>query len=61
VTNESHEFSADHPYIVSIHDVTDELIACTCPHHVHRNDFCKHMAAVETATDGEMFDAFLRG
>ncbi|WP_245800129.1 SWIM zinc finger family protein [Haladaptatus litoreus] len=31
--------------------MTDELIACTCPHHLHRGAFCKHMAAVENAND----------
>ncbi len=25
-------------------------MACTCPHHIHRNEFCKHMAAVDNAT-----------
>jgi hypothetical protein len=35
----------------SIDDVTGELMTCTCPHHVHRNADCKHMAAVEDATD----------
>ncbi len=39
-------------------DVTNELIACTCPHHVHRNAYCKHMAAVATATDDVTLDAF---
>ncbi|WP_458208856.1 hypothetical protein [Haladaptatus sp. NG-SE-30] len=29
--------------------MTEELLACTCPHHVHRNAFCKHMAAVNDA------------
>ncbi|MCO8245464.1 MULTISPECIES: SWIM zinc finger family protein [unclassified Haladaptatus] len=38
--------------------MTKELMACTCPHHVHRNGFCKHMAAVENATDDGMIDAF---
>jgi hypothetical protein len=33
-------------------------MACTCPHHVHRNAFCKHMAAVETATDVATLEAF---
>ncbi|WP_266083083.1 SWIM zinc finger family protein [Haladaptatus caseinilyticus] len=33
-------------------------MACTCPHHVHRNAFCKHMAAVENATDDGTIDAF---
>ncbi|GKZ15358.1 hypothetical protein [Haladaptatus sp. T7] len=33
-------------------------MACTCPHHVHRNAFCKHMAAVETATDDGTLEAF---
>ncbi|ODR80044.1 hypothetical protein BG842_02980 [Haladaptatus sp. W1] len=58
VTNESHENPADHQYVVSIDDVTEELMACTCPHHVHRNAFCKHMAAVEDATDDGTLDAF---
>ncbi|EFW91145.1 SWIM zinc finger domain protein [Haladaptatus paucihalophilus DX253] len=58
VTNESHENPADHQYTVSIDDVTDELMACTCPHHAHRNAFCKHMAAVETAIDDGTLDAF---
>ncbi len=42
----------------SIYDVINELMACTCPHHVHRNAFCKHMAAVENATDDGTLDAF---
>jgi SWIM zinc finger len=33
-------------------------MACTCPHYVHRNAFCKHMAAVENATDDGALDAF---
>nr|WP_256487806.1 MULTISPECIES: SWIM zinc finger family protein [unclassified Haladaptatus] len=33
-------------------------MACTCPHNVHRNAFCKHMAAVETTTDDETLEAF---
>ncbi|SIR99058.1 hypothetical protein SAMN05421858_5041 [Haladaptatus litoreus] len=59
VTNESHENPAEHQYVVSIDDVTEELMACTCPHHVHRNAFCKHMAAVENATDDGTLEAFL--
>ncbi|WP_435158823.1 hypothetical protein [Haladaptatus sp. DFWS20] len=51
VTNESHDKPADHQYIVSIDDVTDDAMACTGPHHVHRNAFCKHMATVENTTD----------
>ncbi|GAA0242465.1 SWIM zinc finger family protein [Haladaptatus pallidirubidus] len=51
MTTESHENPAAHHYLVSIDNVTHELMACTCPHHVHRNAFCKHMAAVENATD----------
>ena len=58
VTNESHENPAAHQYTVSIDDVTEDLIACTCPHHVHRTAFCKHMAAVENATDDGTLDAF---
>ncbi|WP_227379661.1 SWIM zinc finger family protein [Haladaptatus halobius] len=42
----------------AIDDVTDELMACTCPHHVHRTAFCKHMTAVETATEDGTLDAF---
>ncbi len=34
-------------------------MACTCPHHVHRNAICKHMAAVENATDDGTLDVFL--
>ncbi|WP_190303868.1 SWIM zinc finger family protein [Haladaptatus sp. R4] len=58
VTNESHENPAEHQYTVSIDDVTEELMACTCPHHVHRNAFCKHMTAVENATDDGTLEAF---
>ncbi|WP_231189012.1 SWIM zinc finger family protein [Haladaptatus sp. DYF46] len=58
VTNKSHENPAAHQYTVSIDDVTEELMACTCPHHVHRNAFCKHMAAVENATDDGTLEAF---
>ncbi|WP_190303837.1 SWIM zinc finger family protein [Haladaptatus sp. R4] len=38
--------------------MTEELMACTCPHHVHRNTCCKHMAAVEHATDDGTLEAF---
>ncbi|GAA0236753.1 SWIM zinc finger family protein [Haladaptatus pallidirubidus] len=38
--------------------MTEELMACTCPHHIHRNAYCKHMAAVETATDDGTLNAF---
>ena len=58
VTNESHENPVDHQYTVSIDDMTKELMACTCPHHVHRNAFCKYMAAVENAIDDGTLDAF---
>ncbi|MFH5802246.1 hypothetical protein [Haladaptatus sp. CMAA 1911] len=58
VTNESHENPEEHQYTVSIDDVTEDLMACMCPHHVHRNAFCKHMAAVETAIDDGTLDAF---
>ena len=33
-------------------------MACTCPHHAHRNVSCKHMAAVENATDDGTLNAF---
>ncbi|WP_435157892.1 SWIM zinc finger family protein [Haladaptatus sp. DFWS20] len=39
--------------------MTEDAMACTCPHHVHRNAICKHMAAVETATDDGTLEAFL--
>ncbi|GAA0236583.1 SWIM zinc finger family protein [Haladaptatus pallidirubidus] len=53
VTNECHDNPADHQYIVTLDDVTEDLMACTCPHHVHRNAYCKHMVAVETpSSDG---------
>ncbi|WP_227380335.1 SWIM zinc finger family protein [Haladaptatus halobius] len=58
VTNESHDNPADHQYVVSIDDVTGELMACTCPHHVHRNAYCKHLGAVENATDNGTLTAF---
>jgi hypothetical protein len=54
VTNECHENSDDHHYVVSIDDVTEDLVACTCLHHIRWNVFCKHMAAVENATDGTL-------
>jgi SWIM zinc finger len=49
-TNESHENPADHQYVVSIDDVTEELIACTCPHYVHCDAFCKHIAVIENTS-----------
>ncbi|ODR79250.1 hypothetical protein BG842_15665 [Haladaptatus sp. W1] len=58
MVNKSHDKPVDHQYTVSIDDVTHELMACTCPHHVHRNAVCKHMAAVENATDDGTLDAF---
>ncbi|SIR96235.1 hypothetical protein SAMN05421858_4778 [Haladaptatus litoreus] len=33
-------------------------MACTCPHHVHRTADCKHMVAVDNATDDGMLEAF---
>ncbi|MFB9808561.1 SWIM zinc finger family protein [Haladaptatus pallidirubidus] len=58
VTNESHENPADHQYVVTLDNVAGDAMACTCPHHVHRSAFCKHMAAVENATDNGTLDAF---
>ncbi|MFB9807332.1 SWIM zinc finger family protein [Haladaptatus pallidirubidus] len=57
-TNEIHENPADHHYVVTLDDVMGDAMACTCPHHVHRSAFCKHMAAVENATDDGSLDAF---
>ncbi|WP_433632633.1 hypothetical protein [Halomicrococcus sp. NG-SE-24] len=37
---------------------TGDALTCTCPHHVHRSAFCKHMAAVEDATADGSLDAF---
>ncbi|EFW92348.1 zinc finger SWIM domain protein [Haladaptatus paucihalophilus DX253] len=58
VTNESHDNPADHQYVVTLDDVTGKAMACTCPHHVHRSAFCKHMTAVENATDDGTLTAF---
>ncbi|WP_435159237.1 hypothetical protein [Haladaptatus sp. DFWS20] len=58
VTNESHENPKAHQYVISIDDVTDAAMACACPHHIHRNAFCKHMAAVENATDDGTLEVF---
>ncbi|WP_435158847.1 SWIM zinc finger family protein [Haladaptatus sp. DFWS20] len=48
----------EHHSPISIDDVTEELMACTCPHHVHRNASCKHIAAVENATNDGTLEAF---
>ncbi|WP_227379556.1 SWIM zinc finger family protein [Haladaptatus halobius] len=58
VTNECHENPADHQYTVSTDDVTGELMACTCPHQVHRNAYCKHMAAVAERNGSHEVAAF---
>ncbi|WP_227377767.1 SWIM zinc finger family protein [Haladaptatus halobius] len=58
VTNESHDNPAEHHYVVTLDDVTGELMTCTCPHHLHRNAYCKHMAAVDNATDDGTLEAF---
>ncbi|WP_227380670.1 hypothetical protein [Haladaptatus halobius] len=44
---------------MSIDDVTDELMACMCPHHVLRNAVYKHIAAVENTTDDDTLNVFL--
>lgn len=61
VTTESHDNPAAHQYVVTLDDVTGELLACTCLHYVHRNAFCKHMAAVDTATDDDTLDVHYDG
>lgn len=58
ITNESHENPDGRQYVVTLDNVTEGLMACTCPHHVHRNAFCKHMTAAENATDDGTLDAF---
>jgi DNA-binding MarR family transcriptional regulator len=55
------ENGADHQYIVSIDDVTEELMVRPCPHHVHRNTYCKHTAAIENTTDDGMLEVFSSG
>ncbi|WP_231189025.1 SWIM zinc finger family protein [Haladaptatus sp. DYF46] len=55
VTNESHDNPTEHRYFVTLDDVTGDAMACTCPHHVHRSAFCKHMTGVEdAAADGDL-------
>ncbi|WP_227377589.1 SWIM zinc finger family protein [Haladaptatus halobius] len=58
VTNEIHDNPEEHQYVVTLDDVTGDALACTCPHHVHRDAFCKHMAAVETVADDGTLTAF---
>ncbi|GAA5052359.1 SWIM zinc finger family protein [Haladaptatus pallidirubidus] len=58
MTNESHDKPADHHYVVTLDDVMGDTMACTCPHHVYRSAFCKHMVAVENATDDGSLNAF---
>ena len=58
ITNESHEHPAAHQYTVSIDDVNEDLIACTCPHHVHRNVFNKQLAGIENAMRDGSLEAF---
>ncbi|GAA0242136.1 SWIM zinc finger family protein [Haladaptatus pallidirubidus] len=43
---------------MTLDDVTGDVMACTCPHHVHRSAFCKHMAGVEIATADGTLEAF---
>ncbi|WP_433633043.1 hypothetical protein [Halomicrococcus sp. NG-SE-24] len=57
VTNESHDNPAKHQYVVTLDDVTEDAMACTCPHHVHRSAFYKPMAAVKDATADGLLDA----
>ncbi|WP_435157424.1 hypothetical protein [Haladaptatus sp. DFWS20] len=38
--------------------MTEDAMAYTCPHHVHRNAFCKHMAAVKTSMDDGTLEVF---
>ncbi|WP_227378089.1 SWIM zinc finger family protein [Haladaptatus halobius] len=59
VTNESHDNPAEHHNVVTLDDVTGDAMTCTCPHHVHCNAVCKHMAAVENAIDEGTLETFL--
>ncbi|MCO8245402.1 MULTISPECIES: hypothetical protein [unclassified Haladaptatus] len=36
VTNESHDNPVEDQYDVTLDNVTDELMACKCPHYVYR-------------------------
>ena len=47
VTNVSYgeDKKEDHRYVVCVDDGFVE--SCTCPHHQHRDAFCKHMRATE--------------
>ncbi|WP_227379537.1 SWIM zinc finger family protein [Haladaptatus halobius] len=58
MTTESHDNPAEHHYVVTLDDVTGDAIGCTYPHHVHRDAVCKHMTAVENATDDGTLEAF---
>jgi hypothetical protein len=42
----------------ALKDIEDRLMACTCPHYVHRTAFCKHISAVENAIEEGTLDAF---
>lgn len=57
VINESHDIPAEYHYIVTLDDVTGDLMVCTCPYHVHRHAHCTHMVAVEDATADGSLDA----
>ncbi|WP_227377903.1 SWIM zinc finger family protein [Haladaptatus halobius] len=59
VANESHDTPADHQYVVTLDDVSGDVMACTCPHHVHRHAFYKHMVATQNAAADDHLDAFL--
>ena len=47
ITNVSYgeDEKEDHRYVVCVNDGFVE--SCTCPHHQHRDAFCKHMRAAE--------------
>lgn len=34
-----------HTYTITVHD--GEPVSCTCPHHEHRDAFCKHLEATQ--------------
>ncbi|RBI60358.1 SWIM zinc finger family protein [halophilic archaeon] len=58
MANETHENPDEHQYTVTLDDMTEDTLACTCPHHVYRPAHYTHMAAVEDATDDGILEAF---
>ncbi|WP_266082004.1 hypothetical protein [Haladaptatus caseinilyticus] len=56
--NKSNDNPNEYQYVVTPDHVTEDEIAYICPHYVHCNAGCKHMAAVEPETDDGTHEAF---